>query len=457
MADSAPAPVVAASANEAAVGAVLDDLRGWRFRWLPPILLGSIMLFDSWDAIGIAYVMPTMSIEWKLNPLTMGFIISSGYFGQFIGAMTLGALAERFGRIPVFLNAVVVMCVLAIGCAIAPDYRTMMVLRFMQGIAIGGALPIAVTYINELAPTKIRGRYFGLFQVLAMAGFGACSLSSTFIVPNLGWRWLLAAGVLPIVLVPVVMAMLPESPRWLARIGKLAQANKALQKIGGTPVSFSDHAARPSDAQSRGRPLTTAILFNSTYRSRTITITLLWFLTMFAGFGVTTWAPSIYTKVYHIPLQSALLFAAASSMFFLISTPIVGFLMDHLGRRPFSMGGALVGVIMLSSVAIFQPTAEHVVVPMIMLGHLGVSIATLVLWPFTAETYPSDVRALGLGYASSVGRGSAIFTPVIVGLVLNKGAPISIVFALYATCALVVFVAWLLRTKETARKALHTI
>jgi putative MFS transporter len=455
MADSAPAPVVSGSANEAAVGAVLDNLRGWRFRWLPPILMGSIMLFDSWDAIAMAYVMPSMSVEWALNPLIMGFLISAGYTGQFIGAVSLGGLAERFGRISVFVTAVVIMCLLALACAFAPDYRTMLGLRFLQGIAIGGALPIAVTYINELAPTQIRGRYFGLYQVLAMAGFGACSLSSTYVVPHWGWRWLLGLGAIPIVLLPLIVTMLPESPRWLARIGKLDRANKGLQKFGGAPVIFPNEAAATPAAKTRGpSPLT---LFNATYRSRTITITALWFLTMFAGFGMTTWVPSIYTKVYHIPLQSALFYAATASMCFLISTPIIGFLMDHMGRRLFSMGGALFGVVMLTSIVVFKPTAEHVLVPMVITGSLGVSIATLVLWPFTAETYPSDVRALGVGFASAVGRASAIFTPIIVGAVLNQGAPIAIVFALFATCALIVFLLWLLRTKETARKALHTI
>src|SRR3569833_2374004 len=83
---------------EAAVGAVLDSLRTPVVQFWAPILLGLIMLFDSWDSIAIAYVMPTLSGEWHLTPVQTGFLISAGYFGQFIGAIALGAVAERRGR-----------------------------------------------------------------------------------------------------------------------------------------------------------------------------------------------------------------------------------------------------------------------------------------------------------------------------------------------------------------------
>ncbi len=452
----APAP---ASAHEAAIGGVLDDLRTFRHAFWAPVLLGAIMLFDSWDSIAIAYAMPTLSAEWRLNPLTMGFIISAGYGGQFLGAVSLGAVAERFGRMPVFLASAAVMCVLAVACGFAPDYTTLLILRLVQGLMIGGAMPVAITYINELAPAKTRGRYFGIFQTIAISGFGIASLCSPFVIPHLGWRWMLGLGAFPLVLLPLAWMTLPESPRWLARIGRLEAANKALVKLGGAPVLFTNQTTAehtPND-EPKARRLNVLVLVSAPLRARTLTVTLLWFLTMFTSFGLTTWVPSIYVKVFHIPVVRALSYTAATSLSIIFFLAIIGILIDRFGRRPLVMGGLLVTTVMLLGMAVFRPTQETVLVGMVATGQVAILFGAFIVWPYTAEVYPTDVRAFGLGYGSAVGRASSIVTPIFVGFVLNRGAPIGIVFACFGLCALGAFMVWLLRTDETAGKPLHAI
>jgi len=459
MSGGAPAAApVASSPHEAAVGAVLDELKTFRHRWWAPVLLGVIMLFDSWDAVAVAYAMPTMSSEWNLNPLLMGFIISAGYAGQFIGAVTLGAVAERFGRMPVLNVMIVLMGLFAIGTAFAPDYHTMLVLRLLQGIAIGGALPVSVTYINELAPTKIRGNYFALYQVLCMSGYACAAVSSTWIVPHLGWRWLMGLGAVPLVLLPLAWMTLPESPRWLARTGRLERANKALRKLGGAPAKFPDVIEAKVDASVPAEPkLNTLALFSKPYSSRTLTVTMLWALSLFANFGLTTWAPSIYVKVYHIPLERALQYGATANILFLIFSPIAGYFIDKFGRRPLAIAGTFIAGAALLSLAIFQPTAEIPVASLVITGAVAISITVLILWPVTAETFPTSLRALGMGYASAIGRGSSMITPVFVGFVLNKGAPIQIVFAIFGLFCLLAFTVWVFRVRETAGKPLDTV
>ncbi len=282
------------------------------------------MLFDSWDSIAIAYAMPTMSTEWGLNPLTMGYIISAGYGGQFVGAASLGAIAERVGRLPVFIVAAIVMCILALACAFAPDYTTLLILRFVQGVMIGGAMPVAITYVNELAPTKIRGRYFGMFQTLAISGFAAASLSSPYVITHLGWRWMFALGVIPIFLIPLVWLTLPESPRWLARF---RQAGGGEQGFGETrrrgrsclPVSPKEKPVRLNAAAEY------VCLVLREFRSRTLIVTALWFFTMFAAFGMTTWVPTIYAKIFKFPVQQALTYSATGSTAIFIALLVSGF------------------------------------------------------------------------------------------------------------------------------------
>src|SRR6187399_1094026 len=95
--------------RQAAIGAMIDGAGAWKRRSLAPVLLGLLMLFDSWDGVMIAFVMPTLAQQWHLDPVAMGLLMSSGYAGQLVGALALGALAERFGRRPVYGITVAVM------------------------------------------------------------------------------------------------------------------------------------------------------------------------------------------------------------------------------------------------------------------------------------------------------------------------------------------------------------
>ena len=304
---AAEAPT-ALNAAEAAIGAELDGLKSFRHAFIAPVLLGFIMLFDSWDSIAIAYVMPSLMKEWGLGPAAVGTLISSGYVGQFLGAILLGTLAERFGRMPVLLWAVLIMGVLALGCALTPDYNALLAIRFVQGFAIGGALPVAIAYINELAQTQTRGRYFAIFQWICMSGYAAASLSSAWIIPNLGWRWLLGIGAIPLLLLPFVAAILPESPRWLARVGRVEDANKAIRKLGGQGAATAFSAAETAAFVAPKIPISS--LFAGNYNRRTITILALWFFTAFTNFGLTTWSPSIYVTAFKLPLEDALRYSA---------------------------------------------------------------------------------------------------------------------------------------------------
>jgi putative MFS transporter len=351
-----------------------------------------------------------------------------------------------------------IMSVLAIGTAFAPNYEVMMVLRLLEGLTIGGALPVVATYINELAPTKTRGRYFALYQILAMSGYTLSSIASTFIIPHMGWRWLLGFGGIPLVLLPLVALTLPESPRWLARLGRMDEANKALAKLGGGPAGPPVEVT-PEDGVTAVEPKKSnlATLFGREMLPRTTIITLLWFLCAFANFGLTAWIPSIYVSVFNVPVERALQYAALGNISFMIFAPMAGLVMDWTGRRPIAIGGTLIAAISMMTLAFYRPAEEWLLVSIIIAGYAGISVSVLILWPFTAETYPTNVRSLGLGYGSSIARGASMLTPLVAGVILNMGAPIGIVFATYGACAVGAFFIFVTLTRETARKALHNI
>jgi putative MFS transporter len=217
------------------VGESLDGAGSWSVRSRAPWLLGVLMLFDSWDSVVIAFTLPLLTAAWKLTPLESSWLVSAGYAGQFLGAVVFGSVAERFGRLPILKLLVLVMSLLAVGCAMAQGFSQLLALRALQGIAIGGALPVAISYINEVAPTATRGRYFGTFQFLMTSGFGLAALASAWIIPAFGWPIMFALGAVPVLVLPFT-GMLPESPRWLAGRGRMNDAALSLEKLGAGQV-----------------------------------------------------------------------------------------------------------------------------------------------------------------------------------------------------------------------------
>ena len=428
------------------VSATLNGAGDWKLRRWAPYLLGLMMLFDSWDSIAIAFTLPSIAREWSLGPVQSGWLISAGYGGQLLGAIVCGSLAEARGRLPVLRPLVVLMCLLAVGCGFAQSYGQLVALRLVQGIAIGGALPIAICYINEIAPAATRGRFFGTFQFLMLSGFGIASLSSAYIVPAFGWRAMFMLGAAPLVLVPL-LSFFPESPRWLAGRGQAGPAAKALLRLGGRPVEAEASAAEGSLAAVRPPA---SILLSPRLRALTGVTGLLWFLTSLVSFGLVTWVPSIYAGVFHIPVARSLQYSAIASVFIFIIPLILRQTIDRFGRRLPAILGTVTGGLSLVGLAFVGPTHEHLIVTLAIIGQIGVSIGSMVLWPYTAEVYETGVRAVALGSASSLARGASMLTPLAVGGVLAMGGSIAPVFMIFGLSAVTVAVLWTLATKETA-------
>ncbi|MBL8549568.1 MAG: MFS transporter [Hyphomonadaceae bacterium] len=432
--------------QQAQIGAMLDAPGAWRRRALAPVLLGVLMLFDSWDSVMIAFIMPTLSREWGLEPIAMGALMSSGYAGQLVGAIALGALAERWGRKPVYSAAIVVMSLLSVACAAAQTPEQLGALRFVQGLAIGGAVPVCASYINEIAPTKTRGRFFSVFQFLMVSGYAAAAVTSALIIEQVGWRVMFVLGAAPLLVLPFAMALLPESPRWLARIGRPDAALAAIRKLGGAAEAAL--AATPAAANAAARTRF-ADLFARDVRWTVATLVALWFLTSLVNFGLTNWAPSIYVSVFHIPVAEALRFASISVIVILVAPIVLGALMDKVGRRPLAIFGTLVGGAVLLSLLAMPQGEVGLIVAAVVLGHTGIGIGTIILWPFSAETFPTRIRAMALGLCSAAARTASMLTPLLVGGLIASTGSVQPVFAIFGVLGLGVAAIWAFAARET--------
>ena len=209
---------VAPPPNIAAGGARQEDilarierlpLSAWQIR--TRIIVGTATFFDAFDALSITYVPPAVVPMWNLTPTAIGWLISAGFLGQLIGALVGGALAERIGRRPVIVAAVLWFSLFSIACGWAWNYDSLLVLRLLQGLGLGAEVPVAATYISELAKAKGRGRFVLLFELVFPIGLVCVAIMGRWIVP-IGWQYLFFLGGVPALFALFMMMICPGWP-----------------------------------------------------------------------------------------------------------------------------------------------------------------------------------------------------------------------------------------------------
>ena len=196
----------------------------WHLR--PRILMGSATFFDAFDALSLAFVLPVLVPRWNITPTEVGWLIATGYVGQFAGALLFGAMAERIGRVRSAAAATALMSVMSIACAFTGSFPSLLALRLVQGVGVGGEMPVAAAYVNELSKAGGRGRFFLLYELIFPIGLMMTGQIGALVVPAFGWQIMFLIGGIPGVVVALLLLRLPESPRWLIARGRLDEAER---------------------------------------------------------------------------------------------------------------------------------------------------------------------------------------------------------------------------------------
>src|SRR5258705_5360484 len=385
------------------------------------IIVGVATFFDAFDALAIASVLPVIVPLWKLTPPEIGVMISAGFLGQLLGALLFGWIAERYGRMNAMVGSIALFAVMSLACALAWDSRSLLVLRTIQGIGLGGEVPVAAVFISELAKAQGRGRFVLLYELVFPVGLVAASLLGLWVVPHLGWQYMFVIGALPALLALVLRSLLPESPRWLAVRGRNAEAEAAMslietetQKATGQPlppvkpvVSTSDKGASWSD------------LFGPFYLRRTLVVWVIWFAAYFVNYGLTIWLPTLYRTVFKLPLDVSLRYGLITQAVGLLGTLICALAIDHVGRRLwFAVSFAAAALALAALSAYPTPSARQVLVCMTV-AYFFVSTINIGVYLYTPELYPTRVRALGVGTATAWLRFASMIGPTAVGLMIG--------------------------------------
>lgn len=379
-------------------------------------------LFDSFDITIVAYALPKIRQEFNLSPQQIGLAGSAALAGMGIGSWCWGWVADKWGRRIVFAATVLTFSMFTGIAGIAGSLGVLVGARFLTGLGLGGMVPIDQALVTEYAPSRIRGRVAAMLPMSWPMGYFTAAGCALLLVPNVGWRWLFAIGVLPALLAFIIRRKVPESPRWLAARGRHEEARESLAYVGVTEANLEQahREVEAMPAQPRVPEATFRDLFTAGYARRVAHTWLLWFCSNFAATGFSVWLPTIYSTYYHIELTRTLFYT-----FIVAGTQVVARLcavgvIDVLGRKTMIVLGY--GIAACAALAFTQATTEMSLLMTAMTYAFFQDMGSLAMTVYTPEVYPVGIRGKGAALAMGWGRFGGMTSPLIAGVLIGAGS-----------------------------------
>ncbi|GAA5035990.1 MFS transporter [Streptomyces siamensis] len=421
------------------IAARLERLPHSRWHVKVRFLIGAVTFFEAFDQLLAASALPVLMRDWHLTTGQATFAVTAGSVGMLLGALGAGSLGDRIGRVRTVALGVAVTAVASLAVAFSNGIELFALFRFVQGLGIGGVVPVAATYINEIARSDRRGRFVLLYEMIFPAGLAAATLVAVWVVPHLGWRAMFVLGALPVLIAAALPKHVAESPRWLLARGRTQEAEEVLARIEaevsnstGEPLPEPTAGTATEEETSRGR---LSELFKGRYLRRTAVVSGLWFVAYYVNHGISTWLPSLYTKNFGLDLTTALVYTLLSNVTGLLGTLVVALAIDRVGRRPAlvaALGGtalslgtlAVTGAVSGGQVAVFASCTTFFVYAI----NAG-------LYLYSPELYPTRNRAKGAAFGGLWNRAGVILGPITVGAILGAGGSLALVFTQLACVA----------------------
>src|SRR3984957_7419241 len=408
--EKAPMAISQAQTDDASTVDVADfidaqPVGGFQIRLL--LTCAAVLLFDGFDTTAIGFVAPPLAKEWGLTKAALGPVFSAGLFGLMIGALLFGPLADRIGRKKIIVLSTLVFGIGALATALAQDVNTLLAIRFLTGLGLGGAMPNTIAMTSEFSPARRRATmvmvmFCGFSLGAALGGFLGAAL-----IPQFGWRSVfVVGGIAPLLLVPVLALRLPESVRFLALTGRAP--GRVAQLLG--------HIGPPA-----GRPPVTLLLW------------VVFFMSLLDLYFLSNWLPTVLNDL-GASISAAAVIGSMLQIGGVVGTFALGSIIDRFSFRALAL---------VYFVAVFAVGAIG------QLGHSAVLVATAIFAAgfcivggqiaangLAATFYPTSIRATGVGWALGIGRIGSIVGPLVGGALLTMKWSTGAVFMAAAAAAL---------------------
>ncbi len=415
-------------------------------------------LLFGFDTAVISGTTGALTSTYGLTSTTLGITVASALWGTVLGAMFGGIPGDRYGRRGSLRIIAVLYLISALGCAFAFGWYSLIVARFLGGLAIGASSVLGPMYIAEIAPAQQRGRLVGFFQFNIVFGILLAYFSNYLIgaagFGDLEWRWKLGVAALPAALFSALLFSIPESPRWLAKQGRTAEAEEVLREIGDPNYKADmDEIVQSLD---RRHGLSDEPLFSRKYRFPIFLAVSLALFNQLSGINAVLYYLNYIFERAGFTKVSSDLQAVAVGATNLAATIVAMLLIDRAGRRKLLLVGSVGTAASLGGVAAIFLTGRHQdLLVWCLVGFIAFFAFSqgAVIWVYLSEIFPTRVRAKGQSLGS--------FTHWIMNAIIAHMFPVlaaasgGIPFVFFAAMMVVQFFVVLLLFPETKGHSLE--
>ncbi len=341
----------------------------------------------------------------QLTDATLGMTVSIALWGTVVGAIAVGKPGDILGRKKLLSICGALYFFSALGCAVATGWYTLLVFRFIGGLAIGAASVMAPMYIAEISPGRLRGRLVAVAQFNIVLGI-LVAFFSNYLLVGVGpdnWRWMFGVMAIPAAIFYVFLFFVPESPRWLVKKSRVTEAQSVLEKVGAENVGSEITEIVNSLKEEAGQG--TAKLLQKKYRFVIMCAMLLAVFNQLSGINVIMYyAPMIFEKA-GASTNAAMLEAVAVGVTNMVFTIIAMFFIDKFGRKTLLLIGAVGMFFSLAGAALHyydQTLFGSTGVVVFIVGFIAFFAFSqgAVIWVFLAEIFPNKVRSKGQALGS---------------------------------------------------------
>lgn len=425
MTQSSPAPAV----SDEELLHRLDRLKPGRPHRKLMVMGGLGYTFDSFDGALMGYALSALIIIWHIPKGTAGWLLSCIFFGYLVGAMVAGVLADRFGRRRLMLTSLLIFCVCSLLMGTATSVPELFFWRILAGVGIGAETALITPYIAEFLPARARGRFVSRTVGFLSFGYILAGVVAPIVIsphPATGWRIAAVICALPVLLLLWWRRSMPESPRFLLAKGHTAEATAVIEDM--ERQCEVDPDAPEFTPASVAEPVKAGIgtLFSRPMIRTTLVLWVLWFTLTAVNYGFSTWLPTLLVTDKGFTITKSFLFGLVTAIAQIPGYYVAGQLIDRMERK------WLIAAFALAATGSALIIALSATPGMLLLGAAllaaCVNGVAAVYYTYTAELYPTAIRATGMGTASAVGRVGAICAPIAIGYAAAAGVSFSGIF-----------------------------
>ena len=447
--DEVPAELKAAEATAGAlqVGVVFETMPFTSRHFLAGIALFFLLAIDAWEMMIIVYTAPLIAADFKLNAAQVGSLIGAMFIGIGLGAFIWGPICERLGRRRSILRSLVLFGVLSLLSAFSPNLSVLYITRLLAGFALAGVMVSTFPLFEELLPVPVRGKY----AVYLAAGWPIgmlLALSTTVLFSPFGWRTVLGVSSLVGLWSLVIRLWVPESPYWLAGVGRQQEAKAVISRIS------SGHVIIPADRALVVEEVATGSIFE-VFKADILRITLLQIAVNFTfnwGYwGLQTWLPALLQQ-RGFDLPESYGFIAISALCMIPGYIAASFFTGRYGRKwimfSFVSASAIAGFCFANAPSHFLLYTFNFLLAFFSMGASGI-------WnTWTGEIYPTKIRVVGYSWGLTAGRLANIAAPSVVGFLVASSSSFNVT-TMFISAFLLVTAALVLFLPETEGRDLH--